>query len=229
VNRDNFNLPAPPGFRGLHPNVPLTMYVRHLPHWRQRGATYFVTFRLADSLPQARRDQLQQWRAQWEREHPPPRSSRDWEAFARQFTRATEAWMDEGNGECVFRSPELAELMSVSFLHFQDLRYSTICFVVMPNHCHVVVRPLGEFDLETILNSWKGYVGHEVNRRLGRRGPLWQDESYDRIIRDEEHLYRVVQYIGNNPAKAGLPRLQWHRWLHPQWEASGWGFRDELT
>jgi hypothetical protein len=59
-----------------------------------------------------------------------------------------------------------------------------------------------------------------------RHGTLWQEESYDRIVRDEEHLFRVVQYVGNNPGKAGLPREQWHRWVHPDWEAAGWGFRD---
>jgi hypothetical protein len=48
-----FNLPDPPGFRGLDPNLPIRFYQRHLPHWRQVGATYFVTFRLADSIPQA--------------------------------------------------------------------------------------------------------------------------------------------------------------------------------
>ena len=46
--------PAPPGFRGLDPNKSLRIYTRHLPHWRQDGATYFVTFRLADSLPEAK-------------------------------------------------------------------------------------------------------------------------------------------------------------------------------
>jgi hypothetical protein len=96
----------------------------------------------------------------------------------------------------------------------------------MPNHCHVTVKPLNGFELEKILDSWKGYVGHEVNRRLGRRGTIWQDESYDRIIRDEEHLYRVVQYVGNNPAKAGIPDGQSHRWIHPEWVTAGWNFQD---
>ena len=52
------NLETPPGFRGLHPDVPVTVYYRHLPHWRQDGATYFVTFRLDDALPQCKLDEL---------------------------------------------------------------------------------------------------------------------------------------------------------------------------
>jgi hypothetical protein len=107
-------------------------------------------------------------------------------------------------------------------MYFQDQRHVTFCYCVMPNHCHVVVKPLGEYELEDILDSWKGYVGKEVNNRLVRHGRLWQEESYDHIVRDEEHLYRIIQYT----ARARLPRDRWHRWVHPEWEAVGWGFRD---
>lgn len=50
----NWNLDPPPGFQGLREDLPLQVYTRHMPHWRQAGATYFVTFRLGDSLPEAR-------------------------------------------------------------------------------------------------------------------------------------------------------------------------------
>ena len=93
---EKFNLSPPPNFRGVQSDIPITMYRRHLPHWRQWGATYFVTFRLADSLPQEKLQQLKRWRDPWEREHPPPRSEEDWDQFAREITRRTEAWMDEG-------------------------------------------------------------------------------------------------------------------------------------
>ena len=118
--------------------------------------------------------------------------------------------------------------MADACMHFQNQRCVTFCYAVMPNHCHVVVQPLGTYELEDILDSWKGYVGYMVNKRLRRHGTLWQEESFDRIIRDEEHLFRVVQYIGNNPRKAKLPHDQWHRWIHPDWEAAGWGFRDAV-
>ena len=134
--------------------------------------------------------------------------------------------MDEGYGECVFRNRELADEMSKSLLYFQNLRCLTSCFTVMQNHIHVVMKPLGDFKLEDILESVKRFVSRKVNSVLGRSGVLWEQESYDRIVRDEEHLYRVIQYIGRNPAKAGLPRDQWTRWIHPDWEHAGWEFRD---
>jgi hypothetical protein len=65
-----WNLPPPPCFQGLHPDKPVTVYQRHLPHWRQDGATYFVTFRLADSLPQSKLDELAALKEAWQRRHP---------------------------------------------------------------------------------------------------------------------------------------------------------------
>jgi hypothetical protein len=76
-----WNLPPPPGFQGLHPDKPLTGYYRFLPHWRQDGATYFVTFRQNDSLPKAKLDELKLLKEEWERRHPPPRSREAWEQF----------------------------------------------------------------------------------------------------------------------------------------------------
>ena len=225
---NSLNLDAPPGFRGLHPDIPVTMYQRHLPHWRQDGATYFVTFRLADSLPQHKLEELKRWRAEWERTHPEPRTEAQWQDFTRRHAIRIEDWLDEGYGECVFGDANKADIMSTAMLFFQDDRCSTYAFVIMPNHVHVVVRPLGDWQLEQILDSWKGFVGHSVNKFMQRSGPLWQEESYDRIIRDEEHLFRVVQYIGKNPLKAGLPQSAWFRWIHPDWEQANWGFRDAM-
>lgn len=221
---ESFNLPAPPGFRGLHPELPICRYKRRLPHWRQEGATYFVTFRLADSIPQQHLQALKRWRRLWERENPEPRTDDQWKALAREITNKTEHWLDEGYGECVFRRSEVADLMQESLLKFQDERFLTSCFVVMPNHVHVVMKPLGEHDLETILKNMKGFVSRRTNILTGRSGTLWEEESYDRIIRDEEHLYRVIQYIGRNPSKAGLCDADYVLWLHPDWVKAGWRF-----
>ncbi|MBS0204754.1 MAG: hypothetical protein JSS49_17755 [Planctomycetes bacterium] len=69
----------------------------------------------------------------------------------------------------------------------------------------------------------------DINADIEQSGAVWQEESYDRIIRDEEHLYRVVQYVGRNPSQGGLPRTDWYRWLHPDWEACGWKFEDAAS
>src|SRR6266571_20049 len=103
-----WNLPRPPGFQGLHPDNPVTVYQRHLPHWRQDGATYFVTFRLHDSLPQSKLDELQALRAEWERNHPSPQSRVALEQLDRETFERVERWLDQGMGGCVLKQPELA-------------------------------------------------------------------------------------------------------------------------
>jgi REP element-mobilizing transposase RayT len=223
---EGFNLDAPPGFRGLHPDLPIRMYLRHLPHWRQAGATYFVTFRLADSIPQRQLQALKRWRLAWERRHGEVQSEAEWKALAREITSKVERWLDHGYGQCELRLPPVAKLMQDSLWKFQDDRYFVSGFVVMPNHVHATLRPHENHELEEILKNMKGYVARLTNRLLGRSGTLWEEESYDRIVRDEEHLYRVVQYMGRNPARAGLPVSEWNRWIHPEWERLGWAFRE---
>jgi len=223
---ETFNLQAPRQFRGLHPDLPVTVYHRHLPHWRQEGATYFVTFRLGDSIPQNKLQALKRWRKRWELENPEPRSSAQWRSLAREITGKTERWLDEGYGACELRNPAVAKLVQDSLLKFQNERYFVSCSTIMPNHVHMILKPLGDHELEFILKNMKGYLARQANRLLGRNGPLWEEESFDRIIRDEEHLYRVVQYIGRNAAVAGLPRDEWREWIHPLWESAGWHFEE---
>jgi putative transposase len=221
-----WNLAAPPGFQGLREDLPITMYFRHLPHWRQDGATYFVTFRLHDSLPQTKLRELEEFRAEWERRHAHPRSDVACQELSRETMRRVEAWLDLGMGSCALRNSSHAAIVADSLHHFDGDRYELGCYVVMPNHAHVLVRPLasGQTALESILQSWKQFTAKRINRRLGESGALWQEESFDRIVRDEEHLYRCIQYIGANPARAGIRLSATPCWLRPQWHALGWGF-----
>ena len=164
-----FNKPGPPRFRGLHPDLPIRMYFRHLPHWRQDGATYAVTFRQADSIPQEQLQALKRWRATWERQHPEPRTEHQWKQFAQEITNKSERWMDEGYGSCVFRETRFSKMISDSLLHFQDQRHFTSCFVVMPNHIHAVIQPINDHELEVCLQRIKQFISLRVNRALGQQ------------------------------------------------------------
>jgi REP element-mobilizing transposase RayT len=239
-----WNLPPPPGFQGLHPDKPVTVYQRHLPHWRQEGATYFVTFRLADSLPQTKLDELARLKADWERRHcgtallsrpgvtaqeSRPRgldADTAREELARQVQERIERWLDQGMGSCPLKEAALAAFLITAMNHFDGERYELGCYVVMPNHAHVIVRPLmpEAHPIEAIVGSWKKYSSRRINRALQQTGDLWQDESYDRLLRDEEHLWRAIQYIGANPDKAGLPREACPLWIRPHWVKLGWRF-----
>jgi REP element-mobilizing transposase RayT len=203
--------------------------MRHLPHWRQEGATYFVTFRLGDSLPQSKLQELEALRREWEERHPPPRTEEQWQQLTHETTRHVEHWLDQGLGSCRLKDDVAAKLVADAMHHFDGERYELGCYVVMPNHVHGIVRPVqGDADpLQRVLKSWKGYTGWQINQMFALTSSFWQDETFDRIIRDEEHLYRAIQYIGSNPAKAGLEPQAVRRWIRPEWEKSGWRFEDD--
>ena len=268
-----WNLPPPPGFQGLRDDKPLHIYQRHLPHWRQDGATYFVTFRLADSLPQMKLRELASFRKEWERLHPPPHPNEELDQLSREIMQCVNRWLDQGFGACVLKEPSLAARLIESLHHFDvpsqgsrivrrtaredrqkkaepgasdgktawedrptesrptEGRYELGCYVVMPNHVHAVVRPVdcSLHPLEKIVGGWKQHSASRIQEMIGNKGHLWQDEAFDRIIRDEEHLWHVVQYIGRNPEWANLSYPSYSLWVRQAWESLGWTFESRRT
>jgi REP element-mobilizing transposase RayT len=227
-----WNRPAPPGFEGLDSRKPLHVYYRNLPHWRQDGASYFVTFRLADSLPQCKLDELRQIKVEFERRAANRPIQEDHvtaminDRLSRELFEKNEQWLDQESGRCLLRNPACAEHIIGAMHHFDGSRYELGCYVVMANHVHAIVRPLlpDRYALEELLGSWKKYSARRIREALGEQGELWQEESYDRIIRDEEHLWRVIQYIRANPLCAGVTDPSIPLWIRPEWVSLGWQF-----
>ena len=82
----------------------------------------------------------------------------------------------------------------------------------MPNYIHALVRPINNFTLSLILQSWKLKIATDANKILGQTGErFWQPESFDRIIRNDDEMLRVRRYIRRNPVKAGMC-IQEDRW-----------------
>jgi REP element-mobilizing transposase RayT len=186
--------------------VPPDMIKRHrrLPHWFCCGATYFVTFRLADSVPQS---VLQIWRQEqedWLLANTPPRDSEQEGEFRNRFDKKRQAWLDAGHGSCVLRNPAVSKIVAESLHFFDATRYALGDYVVMPNHVHLLVTPHQGYELSGILHSWKSYSAKTINRHLNRAGKLWQEESYDHIVRSAAQLEHFRRYIAANPVKAGL-------------------------
>ncbi len=213
------HIPLPQDFVGFDPasHIPaggFSSYERHLPHWRVPNACYFVTFRLDDSLPKEVEMEMRREKAAWQQRlaqaatrhagRLPPEEAAAWEEFQRARLRKLEGLLDEGHGECVLRHPSDREIVREALLHFEGDRSEMIAFVVMPNHVHLVCRPLAAHALEELCASWKWYSAQQIQRRRNHVGGLWQEENFDRLIRDAEHLANVVRYIARNPIKAGL-------------------------
>ncbi len=189
------------------PSQPVGHLSGNLPHWRQGGVTYFVTFRLADSIPQSKLRQWQEEKALWLKRNPDPHTAAQAKEFWRLFPERFHRWLDAGHGACVLGEVRVVELLEEVLRHFDGQRYGLGEHVVMPNHVHAVVAPLADFGLSTILHSWKSFSANRINGMLGRRGTLWQKESFDHVVRGPEQLARINEYIRENP-KASEKRGQ---------------------
>ena len=188
----------------FNPNVPLDIHERNMPHWQQDGATYFVTFRLADSIPKKKLQQWQQERDLWLKTHQEPYSDIEKNEYHQLFSEKIQDWLDAGSGSCLLKNTDHAKITADALLHFDGDRYHLGEWVVMPNHVHALVSPHKDHSLNDILQSWKSFSAHEINKREKCTGQLWQHESYDHIVRSPEQLRHFERYIHNNPAKAGI-------------------------
>ncbi len=103
--------------------------------------------------------------------------------------------------------PDIAKIVAAGLRTGAELgNYELRAYVVMPNHVHVLLRPL--VDPSRALRGLKGCTAREANKVLGRAGePFWQHESYDHVVRNSEEMGRIVAYIHNNPVRAGLARV----------------------
>jgi len=221
---DELEIAIPKSFTSFNPNGVITVYQRHLPHWRQNGATYFVTFRLADSIPERVLLSLKEEREEWtkvletSRQNSPngriPESIRaEYEAFHQRYWKVIEQELDQSSGSCELRSSTARNFVSNAIRHFADKRYFIYAAVVMPNHCHVLIKPFDGNPLEKVIASWKSFTANKINRITGVTGTFWQDESFDRIVRDENHFRKCVRYILKNPAKANLKKGEYECWM----------------
>jgi REP element-mobilizing transposase RayT len=160
-----------------------------------------VTWRLADSLPKAVVEKLAAQRMTWEKNHPQPWNEAELKERSRKFTLGFEALLDDAHGECLLARERCRELVSGALLHFHGERYHLDHFVIMPNHVHVLFKPLGDHKLEHILQTWKRYSAREINKLRGKLGSLWQREYWDRLIRSEKQLDWTRNYIRKNPER----------------------------
>src|SRR5271157_635441 len=177
-------------------------YRRKLPHWHPdiaEAAFLFVTWRLAGSMP--RTHLLRPLPAETSRPTlPPPSPGRAFLAFDREVDKAT-------FGPIWLRDARVARVVADALLHGDTGRhfYRLRAWVIMPNHVHVLLRPMTPVP---VITRWlKGSTARQANLILGRTGEsFWQDESFDHRVRDEMELDRIVCYVEHNPVSAGLAR-----------------------
>jgi REP element-mobilizing transposase RayT len=185
---------------------------RRLPHWEVEGAVYFVTFRLADSLPKraiqeldSEREDILATASQMGRSL----TSTERKRIGQLQVRRLERTLDAGAGKCFLRSPAIARVVVNALQEFDGSRYWLFAWSVMPNHVHVLFQTIGKIPLAGILHSWKSYSAKAANQILGRSGEFWQREYYDHLIRNEAEFDRAMRYVMENPSKAGFKDWPW--------------------
>ncbi len=82
----------------------------------------------------------------------------------------------------------------------------------MNDHIHVLVAPMGGHLLEDVIHSWKSYTAHVLQTNFGRKGSIWQEEYFDRIVRDSDEFLEKANYILNNPRKR-WPDINEYPWV----------------
>ena len=106
-------------------------------------------------------------------------------------------------------NPEERTVTLNAIRYWHGIKWQLDAAVVMPDHVHALAQPLNQptevtFSLAEILHSIKRFSARKINMARGVQGSLWQDERFDRIVRDEAEFLEKWQYIRNNPVKAAL-------------------------
>lgn len=158
---------------------------RRLPHLYGVEQPLFITFRLHGSLPPGREF--------------PKESMNSGKAFVVMDRlldnhRSSPRHLQAGN---------IAQCVADAIRQGGDSSFILHAWVIMPNHVHLLITP--RMDVSELLQKLKGSTARLANQLLGRTGtPFWQDESYDRLVRNSQEFGRIEHYIPQNPVRAGL-------------------------
>lgn len=161
----------------------------YLPHFDESNLIQSVTFRLADSLPKAKLLELQ------------AKLPKEKSAERRELI---EEWLDRGAGSCFLHNPDCAAIIEAALLYDDSVRPRVLAWCIMPNHVHALLLVLSGHPLDKVLQAVKSVSAHRINKLLGRTGPVWEPEYFDRYIRSDEHFRQQVEYIEYNPVAAKL-------------------------
>jgi len=185
---------------------------RYLPHWDVEDGIYFVTFRLANSLPESKLRELSdeyRRRVRQVTEHDDA-DAEELAAFASEYYFSNiDVELDASRGACYLAHPEVAEMVSDSLEYFDGERYGLYGWVIMPNHVHVVFERTAEWTLSEVVGSWKSYTAHEARELVDYGESFWQGGYFDRLIRTKTEFRETLQYGCRNPEAAGFEEWEW--------------------
>ncbi len=169
----------------------------NLPHYDSYNILHAITFRLCDSIPVSAIAKLERQLL---------RVTNDDEKRV-IIQKKIQYWLDQGHGSCVLRDKRIAEIVVNTLKFFHEKRYDLVAWVIMPNHVHVIIRCYDDLPVFKTIKSWKSFSAREIHRIKNATGAFWQNDFFDRFIRDAYHLLNALKYIGNNVKHGGVC---WH-------------------
>ncbi len=187
-------------------------YRRNLPHIQPEGSVLFVTYRLFFELPAEYYDKILTIKSEF---HKKIKSLDKKKTELEKYKFETKLFDFKDNFIGMFRnSPfwlkdkNIAKIVKDSLFWGAQKRYDLFAFCIMPNHVHILIRPLSKnekpFPLQQIMYDHKHFTAIEANKILKQKGNFWQDEHYDHYIRNEKEFFNIMNYIYMNPVKANL-------------------------
>ncbi|MCL4548831.1 MAG: transposase [Bacteroidetes bacterium] len=179
---------------------------RNLPHLYYNEGKYFITFRLVDSLPLEFLERI----------HKEFNNSIDELSIKEKkiFKKYDELLNKAYKGDKYLSIPEVAEIVRRTIQYEDDRDVKVICYCIMPNHVHLVFELMkNNRGISKIMQSIKRVSSKRSNEFLKRTGKFWQDESFDRWIRDDKELFNIINYVLENPVNAGLVD-DWRKWQY---------------
>ena len=82
-----------------------------------------------------------------------------------------------------------------------DVTLHAFCF--MPDHLHLLVSPSASVSIVEFIRRFKS-LSTRLQWERGRHGLLWQQGFYDRFLRRDDDVHEAIEYILNNPVRAGI-------------------------
>ena len=199
---------------------------RNLPHIYPKGAIFFITFRLRNSIPL---EVLKKMRYEKEitilaiRQNKKLSEIEKREAvyieekrFFRKYDKALEMY---AANEDFLENPEIAQIVAKKIHEYDGKYYDLIAYCIMPNHVHLLFDTANyeNTNISQTMKLIKGGSAYLCNRKLQRKGNFWQEESYDHYVRNAKELENIIRYIVQNPVKAGLVE-DWEKWEFTYWK-----------
>ena len=169
-----------------------------MPHWFQAHKTMFITFRLADSLPHHIIEEFLADRAVM-REELKVIGNKSRKFYEELMEHKMESWLNNGHGNCILGNANVRQIAVGALRHYNFKEYLLHSFIIMPNHLHILLSPLTEKPINTVIGRIKGFTSFKIKKLLGIDSEIWQQGMFDRIVRSDDEFKKYVDYIRNNP------------------------------